>query len=388
MFRIACQEGGLLVTGDTYNYLLLNGGKLQVNDHVAFFQLYAEHMPNVFVVQMRTPVFKFFVDFDYEGDIELSKIDYTEVAKVFHQHLCILFEGKEKNDMIVCNSSTPKVKKNKKIHTGLHFHWPDVLVDSAMAKLVRQHIILAISEEFGDIFGMFDESVYKSNGLRMKGSMKSYTDKRTYWPNFIISKDGTITQFTGDHLSAIQQTSIRSDAEQPDKISVENLVVEVPDEDYEEIVNGPKQLPALHKWKGNDTITERCQRAILMNFPILKEQCSNFRVTDVTRFGESDTRFGKTVALARTNCTYCTNKEGHHQNSTIYFVIKKEYMVQRCFCHKDFNGQLCRTFRSPQQNLQISDVKDLLFSPGTETKAGKRRLNHSSYYEDLLKVKF
>jgi len=385
-FKIACKQKGLLVDDKTYNYLLLNGGKLQVDNDEEFLRMYVDHLgEQLFVVQMRTPVFKLFVDFDYEASYELSVIDCIELAKVFHESVCLLFDKKTDNNMIVCTASHSKLKKNKKVHTGLHFHWPSILVDSANAKLIREHIISEISSTFGDIFGdifnMYDDSVYKSNGLRMKGSIKSYSDKRSYWPVTVIHPDLTTEPFSGDHLNAIHQTSIRSSATLPDTLhsTLLNLSTEIKSPEHQE---NYYHLQASKKWSSEDPLTVRCQEVILLNFPIYKE-LDNFKVKDVLvgLFGETDKRFGKEMAIAHTNSTFCTNKKGHHQSSTVYFVFTKNDVVQRCFCHKEYDGKPCRSFKSEVKTMQVSSLH--LFTAkrkGTEGQTMK-------YEKELLKFK-
>jgi hypothetical protein len=381
-FKIACKQKGLLVVDKTYNYLLLNGGKLQVDDDEEFLRMYVDHLgEQLFVVQMRTPVFKLFVDFDYEASYELSVIDCIELAKVFHQNVCILFAEKNTNDMIVCTASHSKLKKNKKIHTGLHFHWPNILVDSKNAKLIREHIISEITATFGDVFGdifnMYDDSVYKSNGLRMKGSIKSYTDQRSYWPVTVIHPDLTTEPFSGNHLNAIVLTSIRSLATQPDTLCAELLnAAEKPLEIEKEVYS----LQASKKWTSDDPLTLRCEEVILLNFPIYKE--TNFKVKDVLvgLFGETDKRYGKEMAIAHTNSTFCTNKNGNHQSSTVYFVFTKSDVVQRCFCHKEYNGKPCRSYKSPAKKMQVSSLH--LFNPKPKNQTKRKAMD-----EDLLKFK-
>lgn len=112
--------------------------------------------------------FRFFIDFDYVGDDELTKEEIISYVKILQELL-----SKDMRDVYVtgCISSNT----NNKIKTGLHFKCPNYMVNSSEATEIKNKYIKSLEELNSKInwSNIVDGSVYKDNcGIKMIGSRK------------------------------------------------------------------------------------------------------------------------------------------------------------------------------------------------------------------------
>ena len=200
------------------NYLLLNGGCVVAPDDSAFHAVYRKCLHgniDCYVVEKRTPVFKFFIDMDFVASYILTTADWREVMAVLQERMKHCYPDKAPSDLIgiIC-TTTPKPKESE-WHTGAHLHWPGVRVDSTNARKLRRAMIRDLEYHFGDNnwSTVFDAAVYQTSGLRMKGSKKMVrcekcggkktgcdacrrgrvTDNRV-WPTTVMTVEGVVDQ--------------------------------------------------------------------------------------------------------------------------------------------------------------------------------------------------
>jgi hypothetical protein len=168
-------------------------------------------------IETRTPVFRFFMDLDFEQPESLTPIKIELIAFVVNRSIKKFFVN-ENTRMICCTTSFKKVQcsgcicicnedpgcisckgtgrtgKNAKgkecdkcagIHpikkkTGVHLIWPELYVRTEQCLDMRETVIADLISTFGqrtppfnDWTEVVDNSVYRMSGLRMVGSRKA-----------------------------------------------------------------------------------------------------------------------------------------------------------------------------------------------------------------------
>jgi hypothetical protein len=103
-------------------------------------------------VEKRTPIFKFFIDYDYVDETPLpseSLLKFVKECMKYTQGSCYI------------SRTPPRTVKNG-IKSGVHLHWPEMLVDSEQAMNIIKNLVSP----------HIDPSVYNGSGLRMIWSHK------------------------------------------------------------------------------------------------------------------------------------------------------------------------------------------------------------------------
>jgi len=145
----------------------MDGGILYVppEETDEFFREYIQTIKSgqkLYVVEQKTPRFKFFIDFDYKDPEKLSDDDILNFCKIIHSATGSV------SDCLVARTKPRPVKEG--IKTGVHIHWPDLIVDRTDALKLRTKIILALGD--GPWETIIDPMVYGGSGLRMLWSHK------------------------------------------------------------------------------------------------------------------------------------------------------------------------------------------------------------------------
>jgi prim-pol family protein involved in RNA processing and repair len=155
-------------------HFLMDGGRAHIpkNDQASFFALYADAIANgdrLYVVELRTKIFKFLVD----ADIFLpTSEDHSWDPKSLDEYIgCIQGVLREfypqKSDAeikpIVCTREPVVTPKGLKI--GMHPIWPGILVNSDIALNLREAIVQRMS----------DLSAQRMGGTRL--STRGYTSE-------------------------------------------------------------------------------------------------------------------------------------------------------------------------------------------------------------------
>lgn len=147
-------------------HYLMDGGILDVPhaDTDAFFVEYLAALRTkhkVYVVEQKTPVFKFFVDLDWRDDTPLSDERLAEIVQVMSS----VVPGR------VCIARAQPRPEDGRIKSGVHIHWPDTKVRRAEALAFRTRMLLELGDD-PEWNTRIDSSVYGGSGLRMIGSHK------------------------------------------------------------------------------------------------------------------------------------------------------------------------------------------------------------------------
>jgi hypothetical protein len=167
-----------------YTHLLLDGGKINIPENIneQFLNLYSKDIessnPN-FLCEVRTDIFKFYIDLDFLYISEINDTDllfYTyNIQRILDYLIDNTSTNKNISKCVVCLSQ-PCSKKNL-IKMGVHLMFPNLLLNKETALLIRNIIVeyfknTFYSNEHMNWEDIIDETVYKQNGLRMLGSSK------------------------------------------------------------------------------------------------------------------------------------------------------------------------------------------------------------------------
>lgn len=161
-------------------HICMNGAPtLRVTDFESFYRDYINKVKSgikLYLIETKTPLFRFFVDLDYTSDRALTHDEIIDIVKRLNAAL----PGR-----CVCSLSAP-VSKNGSVKTGIHIHWPDCIVTKNKALRLR-------SKFPEDLVPFIDEAVYKGSGLRMLWSYKRDGSK-PYVPFFDMSSGEYLDQ--------------------------------------------------------------------------------------------------------------------------------------------------------------------------------------------------
>lgn len=140
-------------------HLCMNGSpSLRITNYEEFYKSYIHQVSTgkkLYLVETKTPLFRFFIDLDYTSPCKLEKHQIIEITRRISETI----PGR-----CLCAISSP-VKKGSLVKSGIHIHFPECIVTKQKALKLRQELPK-------DLLEFVDDSVYKGSGLRMLWSYK------------------------------------------------------------------------------------------------------------------------------------------------------------------------------------------------------------------------
>ena len=350
-------------------HYMLDGGKLDLTkDYNLFQELYVKYIGyKNCIVEKKTDVFRFFIDFDILSTTDIDIDVYTVCVQNVMESIY-----KDSNlKCIITKADNPKeIKKGEIVYNkqGYHFNWPDILVNKSIALRIREYVLISICNLFGkpETFydswdKIIDKCVYDKNGLRLVGSDKCvYSDGNYIYENrvykYFTTYIGNKTSETHNEiyksnlLKVIQDTSIRS--------SVTNLTTFYNLPEYEET-----EEDFVSDNSGNFTLlsNESSQKTGILKF--FKNHVEGYRVEDIRGILKSN--MYDTLYLINTKSKYCHNKCGYHTNNHVYFKLTPSGICQMCMSENDGEPDSygtvinCKNFESKRIPL-TQDIKTCL----------------------------
>jgi len=287
-------------------HVLMNGGILNVPDGetLEFFKSYIETINSgekLYIVEQKTELFKFFVDLDYKASEKLGDDDLLQFCTIIHESIGT-------SSRCVIARARPRNVSDSLIKSGVHIHWPDLIVSRTQALNLRTKIITNLHRDFTfDWDKIIDASVYGGSGLRMLWSHKKPTgDPYIPWRQL-----GSTRVFAKEPSDTILELfSVRTSGEYVEKETLENVY---PLEGF------------IKKYL---------------------EGQSDTRVKKIQRH-EHDGWF------VQTDSTYCENIQRRHKSNHIWFSVRSGRISQRCF------DEECREFKGLEHILPPSIVEQL-----------------------------
>lgn len=288
-------------------HLLMDGGILLVDKPDEFHEAYIKDLAagkRLYVVEKKTDTFKFFVDLDHQANYKLDSAQIIGLATKMNlvtKHRCLI-------------ALTPTRIVSGKIKTGVHFHWPDLLVTKADAIKLRNQIILSLPEDT-DWDKAIDASVYAGSGLRMIWSHKreGTTDFEPYHPWKTVSASGNVSSLPPEPaLDTLKLFSVRTE-EDPKKNETLNKDFTKLEEHINKYMEGHSTASVLRVFKTK---------------------------SDVTHCVQTDSRF-------------CENIGKSHRRNHIWFRIRRGVICQMCL------DDDCKEFVGKPYNLPPSIIAEL-----------------------------
>ena len=380
-------------------HTLFTGGRLSIDPSHAeeFLNVYARDIDNNvnhFVNELRTAVFRFFVDVDFVASQELQGVELRTLCQIVQRCAKKFYPRVDPQSplftCVVCTA--PPLPKLGGFKSGVHLHFPELRVEMQEAMLMRNMIIyelsqsnevpcptlsnaaasnFAPSERIEAWNTAIDEAVYVSSGLRLLGSLKLedcphckragcdecitgvVLQRRPYRVEAVISPSGShdddlTALFTKDTLKAVHYTSIRT---MKPKTAGFTRMTGCPS--YCEIRPAKKrergQFEPGGEFEQDRKGSTKMRRAIsvtdreiydVTQFIIQKR----FRVVQYQMLCVESISFAMVRGVVPTywvkvhkkslGANYCLNKMGDHSQNTIYFEFTEQGAVQRCFCTK------------------------------------------------------
>ena len=296
-------------------HVLMDGGVLVVppEDLSEFYHKYVEAInfgSKLFIVEQKTEYFKFFVDLDYKAPEKLSDEDLLQFCSIIHESL----GGDRVSECIVARARPRSVggppgedgKATFLIKSGVHIHWPRLVVDRTKALHLRSQLIHALGEGPWDT--VVDASVYGGSGLRMIWSHKKPTGD-PYIPWKQIGSDRYFSK--SPSVDILELFSIRTN------------------ESFS---------PSIEKPVNSSGIEEYIQKYIPGQ--------ENTKIKRIQRH-EYDGWY------VQTDSKYCENIRRNHKSNHIWFSIHSGRIYQKCF------DEDCSEFKSHPYTLSPSIVEQL-----------------------------
>lgn len=290
--------------GSIFSHVSMNGSSsllVPVLDVPHFFTEYINQVKagnKLYLVEAKTKLFKFFMDIDYISADKLTHESILDIAKKINT--CI--PGR-------CLVSISKsCRKKDGIKSGIHLHWPDMIVTKKKALDLR----LKVPE---DLIEFVDESVYKGSGLRMLWSFKK-TGESAYTPFHDLSSDSPLSSEPSVEL--LRLFSIRSE--------------------FDDIFSEPTD---------ETSIDDGCHISTFIR--------ENFKGQENLSIKKMKNEPNKITI--QTNSHFCEKIHTSHKSNHVFFVIdKKTFTIfQKCF------DSDCAKFESRRRRLSPT-IKEIITS--------------------------
>lgn len=289
-------------------HVLMDGGILSVPQAEVreFYQSCIDLINSgtkLYVVEQKTERFKFFVDLDYKAQEKLKDEDLIQ--------FCSIIADEVDGGLCVIARALPRPVKEG-VKSGVHIHWPDLIVTRTQAMNLRTKIIIGLNRyhEF-DWDKVVDASVYGGSGLRMLWSHKKPSGD-PYVPWRGTGPDGRFTREFSKEPSAeiLELFAVRTDEESRPQ---ENLEETGPLEEYiQQYMMGQRRA----------------------------------RIKKVQRHEHNGW-------FAQTDSKFCERIRAEHKSNHVWFSIWNGRIQQRCF------DEDCAEFRGTEHILSPSLVEQL-----------------------------
>jgi hypothetical protein len=280
-------------------HVLMNGGQLCVPDKdlTDFWRAYLSDLAcgqKLYVVEQKTEKFRFFVDIDYKAENALSDEETLELCRRIYGAIDHVPLGRSR--CLVARA--PAREEKGRVKSGIHIHWPDLIVSKQEALSLRTQILMELEEDHWP--ETIDASVYRGAGLRCLWSLKkgvggSYVPWRSV-------PDGKVLN-AAPCLDALQLFSVRT-------------------------TGGEAQAA-----KSASTDPSRIEQFIQNN--IVGQGNARVRAVRRTKKGE-----GKGFYV-ETDSKWCERIQANHKSNHVWFYINGGNIVQKCLNEEclEFSGR-------------------------------------------------
>lgn len=350
-FRDVLQSHGWAVSrgdGKKCTHLLMDKGRAHVptGEEAHFLNEYVlavvkDLRPSV--VELRTPIYKLFMDFDIR--VSRNGVDLDPLWRCVQAAAKEFFDASS-HEMVICTAPL-KHEEGGAIKRGVHIYWPAIAVRDAHALAFRTHLIPKLREAFEDEDAfvntweqIVDEAVYKGSGLRMPWSVKG-REGRAYVPTALC--DGN----TLDITLVAPVTGVTAIREWMHRLSIrtDGTVTVTP---LHEGFSVPEENEAA---RGGSRGGTGVARGVQEYMPVLPNLLDAIPDEYFEEFGgrqnvRPEAFFKASLGspynvMLRSACHFCKNIGRRHKSNNVYFVVSQAGITQRCY-----DVESCRSFES------------------------------------------
>jgi hypothetical protein len=273
-------------------HVLMDGGQLYVPDADTdtFLNEYVSSIfagQKLYVVEQKTERFKFFVDVDFKSAEPLGDEEAFE--------LCTRIQESVGGGRCLVARAPPRAVKDG-IKSGIHMHWPELVVTRNDAMALRTRILLELDHE--SWANIIDSSVYGGSGLRCLWSHKK-PEGEPYVPWRSVPDGAALS--TVPSVSALKLFSVRT----------ENTETVAPTRS-----RGPR--PQCLEEQSDSKIEEFIRRNM--------EGQAAARVKQIRKTKKGE---GKGLCV-ETDSRYCENIHAEHRSNHVWFWILGGTIQQMC----------------------------------------------------------
>jgi hypothetical protein len=339
MFKQWCQP---YAHSRNLSHLLMDGGVLSIPSDklLEFYEVYSQAYQadeKMYVVEVKTPTYNFFMDIDYKDDEALSVEQVQSIVQV----IC----DKVGHPTAIISVGEPKPKDGK-IKTGVHINWPGFVVDQNGAQNMMLHVVTTLNRvyPYRDWAWDIDGSVYKGSGFRLPWSHK-------------MNKDRSIE---GEYLPLFEYADSLI-KELPDQtISVARLLTATIRTSETAIQNVPEAVLTCKPVKKEGAFTARELKNEVPHDSELLAKLEAF--VRMNMMGQGSTKIQtvydmKSKFIIKSNSRYCENIKKEHGSNHIKLIITKKtgLIHQECFCRCE-RAKPCKDFRGREYKLSSSII--------------------------------
>lgn len=171
------------------SHTCLNGGRLAIplpSEDKHQNQLFYDKMAAAIlkddpfpISELRTPVFRYYLDFDMKEQYPVSKKEFTIIAQHIQHVLTQVLESTHEHYCFVSTCPNKNLSDGL-VKSGFHINFPLLRVDTFIARKLRQILVQYFEQleddrlQKRDWGEAIDEEVYVGAGLRMIGADKSH----------------------------------------------------------------------------------------------------------------------------------------------------------------------------------------------------------------------
>jgi hypothetical protein len=345
----------------------------------------------LYVVERRTEVFKMHFDLDFKK----AHDDETLEALLEAIQGCVLrfLEPglREESWCIACAVHDDGARKAP----GVHLVFPWLLVDAAKARWMRSAVVNALNARFGALEASWeaavDEAVFMANGLRMVGSDKCrdcavcrnerearpfcgacsrqgrVPEDKVYWPWKAFPPgltEGLCQDAKANRPYGVRMCSTRVPSSRQHATPRFRAPPEAPPQTLARAEAGAQLRPqAVH-------LTPELQVALRETLASHHGAYSALQPISLERFASASFR----LRVRGEGSRYCQNKQGEHAQQTVYFILNKEGVAQRCYSRKAIvrHAGLCAHYASAASVL-LPALLGLLFPRGANKRKDDRK---------------
>jgi hypothetical protein len=373
------------------------------NKHGSWLTEYTKELQrgvhSLYFAEHKTPVFRMHFDLDFTQPSPVP-LDYLQkigraANTVFREFYPGLGVDSEEWSILLLTAPPKPVEKDgvHLVKSGCHMIWPYLYVDQGIALQLRLNLLAHITrtwparpEGANSYEDVVDETVLKSNGLRMYGSdkaskckdcrgvrkkcekchgMGTVVENRAYTLAQAVTPAGEPDEATTSALRAnlfacVNISSIRVSNKQP----TPGFVVPPHAVSNDSV---KKARSKAHKRKvagggppGSEAIDRSCPVFTHLENYIRTRLSTEFKWVGID-LKHIFLQRNKGVYICKVDgpgSLYCQHVGRAHSSSTIYFEVDKHGISQRCFSPKVTNGVSCKSYRGTkvQMNQWLQDA--------------------------------